>query len=83
MDPFAADDLILAYALAQAVIALLLVRFLDLYEREPLAAVFTMFLWGAIGAAVLASVGNEALQNELPRDVETVYGAAISAPVVE
>ena len=83
MDPFAADDLILAYALAQAVIALLAVRFLDLYEREPLAIVFMMFVWGAIGAAVLASIGNEALQNELPKDIETVYGAAISAPVVE
>ncbi len=83
MDPFAADDLILAYALAQAVVALLLVRFLDLYEREPLSIVFMMFVWGAIGAAVLASIGNEALQNELQENVETVYGAAISAPVVE
>ena len=83
MDPFAADDLILAYALLQAVLALLLVRFLDLYEREPISAVALMFLWGAIGAAIIASIGNEALQGTLPRDVEVVFGPAISAPVVE
>jgi protease PrsW len=83
LDPFGADDLILAYALLQAVIALLLVRFLDLYEREPIAICALMFLWGAIVAAILASLGNTALQGELPRDVDTVFGPAISAPVVE
>ena len=80
MDPFAADDLILAYALLQAVVALLLVRFLDLYEREPIAICALMFLWGAIVAAILASLGNTALQGELPRDVDAVFGPAISAP---
>src|SRR4051812_18367355 len=83
MDPFGADDLILAYALLQAVIALLLVRFLDLYEREPIAICALMFLWGAIVAAILASLGNTALEGQLPRDVDTVLGPAISAPVVE
>ena len=83
MDPLGADDLILAYALVQALVALLAIRFLDLYEREPLGLVAVMFLWGAIGAALLASVGNDAVANWLPRDVETVYGPAISAPVVE
>ncbi len=83
LDPFGADDLILAYALLQAVIALLLVRFLDLYEREPIAICALMFLWGAIVAAIGASLGNTALQGELPRDVDAVFGPAISAPVVE
>jgi RsiW-degrading membrane proteinase PrsW (M82 family) len=83
MDPFGADDLILAYALLQAVIALLLVRFLDLYEREPIAICAVMFLWGAIVAAILASLGNTALEGELPRDVDAVFGPVISAPVVE
>jgi RsiW-degrading membrane proteinase PrsW (M82 family) len=83
MDPFGADDLILAYALFQAVVALLLVRFLDLYEREPIAICALMFLWGAIVAAILASLGNTALEGELPRDVDAVFGPAISAPVVE
>ena len=83
MDPFASTDLFLAYALLQAVLILLLVRFVDLYEREPLSLVALMFVWGAIGAAILASLGNEALQSLLPVDVEVVYGPAISAPIVE
>jgi protease PrsW len=83
LDPFGADDLILAYALLQAVVALLLVRFLDLYEREPIAICALMFLWGAIVAAILASLGNTALEGELPSDVDAVFGPAISAPVVE
>lgn len=83
MDPFAADDLIFAIALLQAVIALLVLRFLDVYEREPLGAVFAMFTWGAIGAALLASAGNVALQDQLSDEVRTVFGAAISAPLIE
>ena len=83
MDPFGADDLILAYALLQAVVALLLVRFLDLYEREPIAICAVMFLWGAIVAAILASLGHTALEGELANDVDVVLGPAISAPVVE
>jgi RsiW-degrading membrane proteinase PrsW (M82 family) len=83
VDPFAADDLILAYALIQAFVALLVVRFLDLYEREPIAIITLLFLWGAVVAAILASIGNTALQGELPRDVEVVFGPMISAPIVE
>jgi RsiW-degrading membrane proteinase PrsW (M82 family) len=83
VDPFAADDLILAYALAQAVIALVIVRFLDLYEREPISIVALLFVWGAVVAAILASAGNEALSDQLPRDVEVVFGPMISAPIVE
>jgi RsiW-degrading membrane proteinase PrsW (M82 family) len=83
MDPFAADDLVLAYALVQAVVALLVVRFLDLYEREPISILALLFLWGAVVAAILASAGNAALSDELPRDVEVVFGPMISAPIVE
>jgi RsiW-degrading membrane proteinase PrsW (M82 family) len=83
VDPFAADDLILAYALIQAVVALLVVRFLDLYEREPIAIITLLFLWGAVVAAIMASAGNELLSGELPRDVEVVFGPMISAPIVE
>ena len=83
MDPFAADDLVLSIALIQAVVALLIVRFLDLYEREPIGVIALLFLWGAVGAGLLASAGNTALEGALPRDVEVVFGDAISAPVVE
>jgi RsiW-degrading membrane proteinase PrsW (M82 family) len=62
---------------------LLLIRFLDLYEREPISLVFVMFFWGAIGAAILASLGNELLEGSLPVDVDVVYGPMLSAPVVE
>ncbi len=48
-----------------------------------MSLVFVMFFWGAIGAAVLASLGNEAMSDLLPRDVEVVYGPMISAPVIE
>jgi protease PrsW len=83
VDPFAADDLVLSIALLQAVIALLLVRFLDLYEREPISVMAALFLWGAVVAGLLASAGNTALEGALPRDVEVVFGDAISAPLVE
>jgi RsiW-degrading membrane proteinase PrsW (M82 family) len=83
VDPFAADDLVLSVALLQAVIALLAIRFLDLYEREPIVVVALLFLWGAVVAGLLASAGNAAFENQLPRDIEVVYGAAISAPLVE
>src|SRR5689334_2406105 len=83
MDPFAADDLVLSVALLQAVVALLVVRFFDLYEREPLGVVALLFLWGAIVAGLLASAGNTALEGELPQRVDVVFGAAISAPIVE
>lgn len=83
MDAFASQDLFFAYALLQAVLVLLLIRFLDLYEREPISIVFTMFFWGAIGAAILASIGNVALENSLSEEVDVVFGAMISAPIVE
>jgi RsiW-degrading membrane proteinase PrsW (M82 family) len=83
MDPFAADDLVLSVALLQAVIALLVVRFFDLYEREPIGVVALLFLWGAIVAGLLASAGNTALEGALPHRVEVVFGDAISAPVIE
>jgi RsiW-degrading membrane proteinase PrsW (M82 family) len=83
VDAFSGNDLIFAYALLQAVVAVLAIRFLDLYEREPMALVVLMFVWGAIGAAILASAGNTALEGQLPRDIDHVYGPAISAPVIE
>jgi RsiW-degrading membrane proteinase PrsW (M82 family) len=83
VDPFASQDLFFAYALLQAVIVLLLIRFVDLYEREPIPIVFTMFFWGAIGAAILASIGNVALVDSLPEEVDVVFGEMISAPIVE
>jgi RsiW-degrading membrane proteinase PrsW (M82 family) len=73
----------MTYALVQAAAMLLLIRFLDLYERESIPALAVMALWGATGAACLAAVGNQAVLGALSGDFEAVFGTAISAPLVE
>jgi RsiW-degrading membrane proteinase PrsW (M82 family) len=74
---------LIAYAGLQAIAFLLLVRFLDLYEREPLIALAVMALWGAVGATALAMLGNGFVDSILSPRVNKVFGAAISAPPVE
>jgi len=74
---------LIAYAGLQAIAFLLLVRFLDLYEREPLTALGVMALWGAVGATALAMLGNDFVASVLSKRVDEVFGAAISAPPVE
>ena len=76
-------ELYFAYALLEATAFLLLFRFFDLYEREPLSILALMAAWGGTVAVAIAVIGNTALDNSLPRPVETVFGAAISAPLVE
>ena len=71
------------YALIQAVVFLLLVRFADYYEKEPLALVALMVLWGGTFAVILAIPGNEAISAALSPEVDAVYGAALSAPLIE
>jgi RsiW-degrading membrane proteinase PrsW (M82 family) len=75
-DPFTA-------ALLQAVVLLAIVRALDVYEREPVRILAVMALWGAVGATSLSLVGNGIVDGLLPEDVAAVWGAAISAPLVE
>ena len=70
-------------ALAQAVALVLLVRFLDIWEREPLWVVGLLVLWGMLGATALALSGNGLVTGLLSKDVEIVWGPAISAPIVE
>ncbi len=71
------------YALIQAVLFLLLIRFLDLYEREPLSILALMAAWGATGAIAISVVGNEIVLGALPPKVREVFGPAISGPLVE
>lgn len=73
----------MTYAVVQAAVLLLAIRFVDLYEREPLPVVALMALWGATGAAIIAALGNEAVLGLLPAREELVFGDAISPPVVE
>jgi protease PrsW len=76
-------DIYIALALIQAVVFLLLLRFLDLYEREPLSILAVMAAWGAVGAAFLSTVGNEVVAGVLSPEVKAVFGSAISGPLVE
>lgn len=70
-------------ALVQAVIILLVIRLLDLWEREPLWVLLAMALWGAVGATAIAAPLNQALIGSFSPDVSLVWGPAIAAPLVE
>jgi len=76
-------SLIITYAVVQTVVFLLLIRFIDPYEREPVSLLAVMALWGAIGATSLSALGNQLIRGWLPTDVAIVFGRALSAPVVE
>lgn len=73
----------LTFAVVQAVVLLLLIWLLDLYERQPLVLVMLMAFWGGTGAAVIALAGNRTVKGLLSGQEQTVFGDAISAPLVE
>jgi protease PrsW len=70
-------------ALLQAVLLLLLIRFLDLWEREPLWLLALMAVWGGTGAVMISAPGNAIVGGLLSPELEATFGAAISAPLVE
>jgi RsiW-degrading membrane proteinase PrsW (M82 family) len=85
IDPFT-DDLFFVLALIQSVLFVLLIRFLDLYEREPLSILALMAVWGAVGASMLAVFFNGVVSSiiyDLSPATEIVFGAAIYVPPVE
>ena len=73
----------MTYAVVQAAVVLLAIRALDPFSRQPFGVVALVALWGATGAAILALIGNEAVRSLLSGDARTVFGDALSAPVVE
>src|SRR5215210_5215581 len=83
MDVLGLPYFFVTYALIQAILFLLLIRFLDLYEREPLAVLTLVAAWGATGAVALSLIGNEAVLDLLPPPLREVLGPAVSGPVVE
>jgi len=83
LERFITPDLFIIFALIQSAVFLLLIRFLDLYEREPLSVLALMAGWGAVGAAILATAGNEAVLALLPPKIEAGLGSTISGPLVE
>ena len=74
---------LVTFALIQGVVFLLLIRFLDLYEREPLSVLALMAAWGATGAVALSLVGNGIVLGLLPPEVGATFGPAVAAPLVE
>ena len=71
------------YAVIQAGVLLVLIRYLDRYNRQPLGLLALVAAWGATGAAAISVVGNEAVKEMLSGDVREVFGDAIAAPLVE
>lgn len=73
--------------LLQALIYLLFIRAIDLYEREPLRYVIPVFLWGFAVATTVSLVFNTLFQLTLSSvtSVKTAsfFTAVVSAPVVE
>ncbi|MFN2526229.1 MAG: PrsW family intramembrane metalloprotease [Actinomycetota bacterium] len=83
MEIFSSPSFFVTYAVIQTVIFLLLIRFLDLYEHEPFSLLALMALWGAVGATGISIFGNEVFADVISEDVYAVFGAAISAPIIE
>ena len=73
----------LTFAVVQAVLLLVLIWLLDLYERQPLGLILLMAFWGATGAPLIALAGNRSVRGLLDGNTQTVFGNAISAPLVE
>lgn len=72
-----------SYAVIQAIVVLLFIRLLDVYERQPIGLLALMAGWGATGAALIALAGNRAVQAPLSADAREVFGNAIAPPLVE
>ena len=71
------------YAVIQAGVLLVLIRYLDRYNRQPLGLLALVAAWGATGAAAISVVGNEFVKEMLSGDVREIFGDAIAAPLVE
>lgn len=82
--PFA---LALVLALTPVPLYLAFILRLDRYEPEPVRTVVVVFAWGAtvacLVALILNSVGQLIVGDALGTDAAELYGASISAPVVE
>ena len=75
------------FGLLQAVIYLLFIRAIDLYEREPLRYVLPVFVWGFAVATTVSLVFNTLFQLTLSSATSvktaTFFTAVVSAPIVE
>ena len=75
--------LVILYATPVAV----LIYLLDLYEREPIPLLIAAFVWGAVAATTLASIGNAGWGIVVARlagpEFASRWTAALTAPFVE
>jgi len=75
------------FGVLQAVIYLLFIRAIDLYEREPLRYVIPVFVWGFAVATTISLIFNTLFQLTLSSvtSVKTAnfFTAVVEAPVVE
>ena len=75
------------FGIVQAVIYLLFIRAIDLYEREPLRYVIPVFVWGFAVATTVSLIFNTLFQLTLSSvtSVKTAsfFTAVVEAPVVE
>lgn len=89
MDTVSLAGAALSIVLSAVVLGLvvLLVWWLDRYEREPLGLVFLAFVWGAVAAPFLSLVGELPVRGLiLPSQgpyLSSVAGAVLAAPFIE
>jgi RsiW-degrading membrane proteinase PrsW (M82 family) len=84
----------LVAAVVPMFVYLLIIWFLDRYEREPFWFVLLNFFWGATGAVMLGIIGSiifqlplneilRAVADDNPNELINLSGAVITAPLVE
>lgn len=65
----------------------LVIRWLDLYEREPRSLVIGAFLWGALAAVFFSGLGNDLWGVVITKlggaEFASQWSAAITAPLIE
>jgi RsiW-degrading membrane proteinase PrsW (M82 family) len=65
----------------------LVIRWLDLYEREPRSMVIAAFAWGALVVPLFAGLGNDAWGVVITKlfggEFSSNWSAALTAPVIE
>jgi protease PrsW len=83
LDPLESAATLLFLHLLQVALFVCLIRYLDVYEREPFPVVLSMFVWGGLIATFVSLHVGGWLMTQLPSDVATLWGPAIVGPVVE
>lgn len=80
---FGSPAFFFTFAVIQAAVLLVGIRYLDYYGRQPFGVVAAVAAWGATFAAAISVAGNAFVKSLLSGDVAVVFGDAISAPLVE